>query len=266
MKVIDETKQLLGDNLYFSETTAAYLKLFPLQVNQADYLFYCRLDTDDAFHPKTFMQIHRNFINSAMPFGILSPYYGNLWYPTAGKGCGDIIYNTNLRRYPIMQTSAFHKNSFKRVMNIYTDKELMNFFSKAPGLQMLPYHYEHLKPEDVFIKIMKSTEHNISMPINVQDCILYFNIFDNGVPGIIYTQTGLQSSLVRKGWKRTTVLKWYERYEYKKDDPDVCETLQKFGMKINEINYLRDLIEKNHNRFSMDQLNAGKIHTNETFW
>lgn len=197
-----------------------------------------------------------------MPFGILSPYYGNLWYPTAGKECGDIIYNTNLRRYPILQTSAFHKKSFKKLMNFNTDKELISFFSKLPGLHMIPYHYEHLRPEDSITNIFS----NRSININIHDCILYFNIWENGVPGIIYTQTGLQSSLVRKGWKRTSVLKWYEKYHKGDNDPDVCTILEKFNIKRKEVIDLRNLIEANHDKFSMDNLNAGKVHTNETFY
>ena len=147
-------------------------------------------------------------------------------------------------------------------MSFNTDKEVASFFSKQPGMQMMPYHYEHLRPEDTLSNIVS----NRSIAINVNDCVMFFNIWENGVPGIIYTQTGLQSSLVRKGWKRTSVLKWYEKYVKGDNDPDVCTTLAKFNIKRNDVNDLRSLIEANHNKFTMDNLNAGKLHTNETFY
>jgi len=256
--VIDKTRSLLGKRLFFANSTKSYYTNFNLD---ADYIFYSRLDTDDAIHPSTLNTIHGNFINSGMPFAILSPYFGNLWYPTEGSDCGQIIYNTNLRRYPVMQTSAFHKESFKRMMSMKSDHEMQNYISRLPGIQTIPYHFEHLTPEQIFATLNLKRNKTI-FDLNVNDCILYFNIWEvNGVPGILYTQTGLQSSLMRRGWKSTHHLKWYDRFQKRESDPDVCETLEKFGINRKEVTELRRLIEKDHLRFSMDGLNAGNTIT-----
>ena len=265
MKVIEKARSLLGKRLYFADSTKTFYTNFNLD---ADYIFYSRLDTDDAMHPKTLSSIHDNFMNSGMPFAVLSPYFGNLWYPTEGTGCGEILYNTNLRRYPVMQTSAFHKEAFKRIMNMKSDKDMLNYISRLPGIQTIPYHFEHLTPEQIFTTLNQNIKSNkTNFDLNVHDCILYFNVWEvNGVPGILYTQTGLQSSLMRRGWKSTHHLKWYDRYVKREGDPDVCDTIEKFGISSKEVTELRRLIEKDHLRFSMNGLNAGGMHTNESHY
>ena len=257
VKVIDKTKSILGDRLHFSNTDDTYYTMFPLD---DDYIFFSRLDTDNAFHPSTFKAIHANFMNSGMPFAVLSPYFGNLWYPTAGDKCGNMIYNTNLRRYPIMQTSAFHKSAYKKYMGLNSDKDFEHYLTKSPAKQSIPYHYEHLKPELVFRRFPEDS----FIFSSVSDSILYFNIWENGLPGMIYTQTGLQSSLVRRGWKNTSHLKWYDKYTKRDDDPDVCKVLETYGITASEVAEMRNLIQKSQKYLRMDNLNAGFMHTNVT--
>jgi hypothetical protein len=98
------------------------------------------------------------------------------------------------------------------------------------------------------------------LSLSACDATLYFNVWENGVPGIIYTQTGLQSSLARRGWTNTSHLKWYDSYVEKKENPDVCKVLETYGIKAADVTKMRNLIEESHKNLKMDNLHAGYMH------
>ena len=170
---------------------------------------------------------------------------------------------TRLRRYPILQTSAFHRKTFMAAMGLESTGDMRHFFTReAAGIATVPYHYHHLEPEKVFLRF-ENTSWECS---NTHDCILNFNAWDvNGVPGVLYTQTGLQSSLASTGWLQTDHLKWYKLYVRGPDDPDVCEAVKRFGITPHHIAELRALIKKEQARLSMTGMVAyGKMKTNLT--
>jgi len=95
-RVVNKARNQLGRRLYFSASNSTYMEHTDMD---HDLLFFARLDTDDSFGPDVLPEIHRQFLQSQLPIAVLSPFYGNLWYPTAGDSdCGDIIYNINIAR------------------------------------------------------------------------------------------------------------------------------------------------------------------------
>ena len=240
-RVVANSQRLLGDKLSFASSTRMYFsQSLATTLEDSDYVYFSRLDTDDAFLPSTPAAIHSAFAISGMPFAIISPYWGNLYYLPAGNdSCGEISYNTNLRRYPVLQTSAFHKRAFMDVMKLDKEADLEKFFSSSTGMRSLPYHYPHLDVEKPF-EIFNGVNWTCS---SIQDCILNVNTWDvNGAPGIIYTQTGLQSSLVRRGWTQTDHLKWYSMFVKGAKDPPACQTLEYYGIDPRQIQELRVMI------------------------
>jgi hypothetical protein len=261
-RVVQKSKNMLGRRLYFSNSTLTYMEHADLD---HDLLFFARLDTDDSFGPDVCVEIHRQFIQSSLPIAILSPFYGNLWYPTAGDSdCGDMIYNINIKLYPVIQTTAIYKSSFKKIIGIDDDEDLLKWLSDYPGMRVLPYHFEHPKPEQAF----DSIRHVIGRDWDCRratDCMLYYNTWaQNGVPGMIYTQTGIQSSLARKGWINTTHLKWYDHYERDDSKPNVCKALQYFSIDKWQIINLRQKFLQYGGNLTLSGLAAGPARTNLT--
>lgn len=93
------------------------------------------------------------------------------------------------------------------LIQVHNEKELVDFFMSDKGQFYLPNHYDHKDPEHFF----KRFRSEFKPPKNwvcgdddlvgySSDCHLFFNTWtNNGIPGIIYTQTGLQRSLARAG-------------------------------------------------------------------
>lgn len=171
-RVVTKSRNMLGRRLYFSATNLTYMEHADMD---HDLLFFARLDTDDGFGPDVLPEIHRQFIQSQLPVAVLSPFYGNLWYPTAGESdCGDFIYNINIVRYPVIQTTAIYKSSFKKILNIETDEEFRVWLSDYPGMRILPYHFEHPRPYQAFDSINHLIENDWDCKRSA-DCMLNYN-------------------------------------------------------------------------------------------
>lgn len=94
-KVIQNSIKILGNRLKFSSSCEDYINKYQLK---EDLLFVTRFDSDDAIGPDTLLEIHRTFTTSKVPIGIISPFWGNLWYPSEGEGdCGQMIYCVNFQ-------------------------------------------------------------------------------------------------------------------------------------------------------------------------
>lgn len=130
------------------------------------------------------------------------------------------------------------------------------------GHYYLPYHYDHKDPEAYFRTFREQFKKNI--PRNwlcgdadlvhyASDCLLFFfSSSKDGIPGIIYTQTGLQSSLARQGHTDTDTLKYHQHYDaaLEKVNPDVCVGLESFSVKKEEIEELRSIYTRDKSLYS----------------
>jgi len=139
-------------------------------------------------------------------------------------------------------------------MKLVGTENLIKFFEQPEAHYYLPYHYDHKDPEEYFRKFREQFKKNI--PRNwicgdddlvhyASDCLMFFfsSSSPDGIPGIIYTQTGLQSSLARQGHTNTDTLKYHQHYNaaLEKINPDVCVGLEYFSVKMEEIVELRSI-------------------------
>ena len=251
-KIIEKTKKLLGDKMSFDTDTHTFLRKFTLT---EDLLFITRLDSDDAVGPNVLIDIHSAFVKASMPTAILSPFTGNLYYPFAGNGsCGQMIYNALVRKFPIFQTSAYDKAWLTKIMEL--KQPLLEFFLTPEGKYYTPYSFGHKHPDEWFTWFRQQFAKSPMLrnwPCGssdqcVSDCALFFfSSSPGGIPGIIYTQSGLQSSLARSGHTDVDTLKYHENYDeaWEKTSPDVCQGLEYFHVVKQDIVGLRDIYKKN---------------------
>lgn len=249
-KVITRAQKLLKNQLHFAPDTESYLQLFaPLK---EDVLFITRFDSDDAVGPRVFIETHAAFMKTKFPLAIISPFYGNLWYPFAGDGsCGQMIYNALVRKFPIFQTNAYDLAQLKEIVRPKTT--MVDFFTSEEGNYYMPMHYDHKDPEQYFRKFREQFKRNLppnwlcgmnNLQHYSSDCLLFFFSWSSdGIPGVIYTQTGLQSSLARAGHIDVDTLKYHRHYDasLEKTSPDVCaKGLAYFNVDKQEIAELRE--------------------------
>ena len=81
---------------------------------------------------------------------------------------------------------------------------------------------------------------------------------------MIYTQTGIQSSLARTGWLNTTHLKWYDHYTEDATKPSSCKALQYFSIDKWQIKNLRQKFVEAGDKLNLAGLAAGPARTNLT--
>jgi hypothetical protein len=283
MRVIETTKSLLGNHLSFGDNIFApmnYMSEFSFDV---DLIYVSRFDSDDAIGPNTFISIHNTFVNAQIPMSILSPFWGNLWFPSKGDEnhkCGHMIYNTMIRKYPVFQTHAIRTKDIMRLLHI-SDIDSFKTFLLDPALPVIffPYKNDHRDPEEIFKNLRSFFRPPINWPCGgsdlkqyVSDCILYFNSWSsNGIPGIIYTQTGMQSSNVRNG-EVIPKVKYYSLYNPKLEivNPNSCEGLKYFNVEQKKVENLRNIIIRDQHLFAqelekmfsgnMTELNKHRIH------
>ena len=220
-----------------------------------DVLFITRFDSDDAVGPRVFVETHAAFMKTKFPLAIISPFYGNLWYPFAGDNsaspCGQMIYNALVRKFPIFQTNAYDLAQLKDIIRPKTT--LTDFFTSEEGNFYMPMHYDHKDPEQYFRKFREQFKKNLppnwlcgmnNLQHYASDCLLFFfSSSSDGIPGVIYTQTGLQSSLARAGHTDVDTLKYHRHYDasLEKTNPDVCtKGLAYFNVDMQEIVELRE--------------------------
>jgi hypothetical protein len=257
-RIIDQTKRLLGNKLAFGSDTQSFLAQFTLD---EDVLFISRFDSDDGVGPDILKDIHSTFMRTGYPVGILSPFYGNLWYPFAGNGsCGQIVFNAMVRKFPIFQTHAYDKAQLKAIMGLGQGNSLLEFFQTRDGKYFMPYGYGHKHPDEFFSwfrerfaasPILKTWPCGTSDQC-VSEChLFFFTASSKGIPGIIYTQSGLQSSLARSGHQDVDTLKYHENYQesWEKTSPDVCLGLEYFGASKAAISQLRNDYKKNKSKY-----------------
>lgn len=147
-RVVNQAKKDLGSKLGFGSDTQKFLSQFTLD---EDVLFISRFDSDDGVGPDILKDIHSTFLKANLPVAILSPFYGNLWYPFAGNGsCGQMIYNAMVRKFPIFQTHAYDKAQLKAIMGLGPGNKLLEFFQTREGKYFMPYGYGHKHPDEFF--------------------------------------------------------------------------------------------------------------------
>jgi hypothetical protein len=109
-EVIIKTKSLLKEKLSFANDVFSYINQFELT---QDIIFFSRLDTDDAIGKYTFRDIYNTFMQSQLPFAVLSPFWGNLWYPTATTAAAAAAEHNNMNHSDKQNKTPNNKNNIK---------------------------------------------------------------------------------------------------------------------------------------------------------
>jgi hypothetical protein len=165
-----------------------------------------------------------------------------------------------VRKFPIFQTHAYDKAQLKAIMGLGQGNSLLEFFQTRDGKYFMPYGYGHKHPDEFFSwfrerfaasPILKTWPCGTSDQC-VSEChLFFFTASSKGIPGIIYTQSGLQSSLARSGHQDVDTLKYHENYQesWEKTSPDVCLGLEYFGASKAAISQLRNVYKKNKSKY-----------------
>lgn len=169
-----------------------------------------------------------------------------------------------VRKFPIFQTTGFRKTEFMKLIDVHNERELVDFFMSDKGQFYLPNHYDHKDPEHFFQRFrseFKTPKNWVCGDDDLvgysSDCHLFFNTWTgNGIPGIIHTQTGVQRSLARTGHSKADTLKYHSHYDtsWEKIYPEVCLSLQNFGVDRKDVLKLRAMMERDKDSYSLTKL------------
>ena len=239
-RVINSAKRFLKEKLLFSSRRNIFL-VSPTLFQGFDFLFFSRLDTDDAFSSNIFRNIQNTFLQSGLPIAVLSPLYVSLWYATSTKSgafpCGEIIYSSISRNFQIMQTTAISLRQY--VLTTGSDESTAIDWLKTT--KAMPYNFAHEKPQEAIERVAKT----FSICKISSDCQLFLHSWVDGASGFVYTQTGLQNSY-QTTRNPTERLKFYDERLVKRRPgfPAFCDFIQQVGVNISKLGDLQRSIAR----------------------
>jgi hypothetical protein len=159
-----------------------------------------------------------------------------------------MLYKTLVRKFPIFQTHVYDRSQLLKYVAVGNINTLLQWLSSDKGKKYLPYESNHRLPEAIFRRFREAYKDKLpenwicgdsDLIHSTSDChLFFFSMSPEGIPGIIYTQTGFQSSLVRMD-KSAGMLKYHNNYKPKLETVEVCKGLEYFSIKKEDIEELR---------------------------